>query len=126
MRVLGGRNANDDRRYIEEAQQRLQAAIAQHRREAVETLQVYDRAFQDLTVKGRPVAFREFLVQAPGMFMTLGERIGAISHIASFWRYRFPSPTGEPVFADEFAEILQDFEASLGVGPATAAPPAKP
>lgn len=126
MRVLGGRNANDDRRYIEEAQQRLQGAIAQHRREAVETLQVYDRAFQDLTVKGRPVAFREFLVQAPGMFMTLGERIGAISHIASFWRYRFPSPTGEPVFADEFAEILQDFEASLGVGPATAAPPAKP
>jgi hypothetical protein len=49
------------------------------------------------------------------MFAALGERIGGISHIASFWRYRFPE--GDPLAAswDEMMDILQDFEASLGL-----------
>lgn len=117
IRVAGERKEPDLARYLDGARKRLEGAIAQHRKDAVETLHVYDRAFRDLTVNGKPAAFREFLIKAPGMFMTLGERIGAISHIASFWRYRFPVVQEEMVPIAELADILQDFEASLGVGP---------
>ena len=37
-----------------------------------------------------PKTFRDFLLRAPYMFLELGEKMGAISHIVSFWRYRFP------------------------------------
>jgi len=116
-RVAGARREPHLARYLDQARGRLGVAIGRHRRDAVETLRVYDRAFRDLTVNGKPAAFREFLVKAPGMFMTLGERIGVISHIASFWRYRFPEPELEMIPISELADILQDFEASLGVTP---------
>jgi hypothetical protein len=48
------------------------------------------------------------------MFISLGERTGMVSHIASFWRYRFPK--GRPLRAelDELFDILQDFHHGLG------------
>jgi len=117
LRVSGERKEPDLARYVEAARRRLETAIAQHRKDVVETLRFYDRAFAELTDNGRPAAFREFLVKAPAMFTTLGERIGAVSHIASFWRYRFPTPRIEPLPIADMAEILQDFEASLAVDP---------
>lgn len=109
-----GRTELEDLRYIELARRRLEAAIHQHRREALDALRVYDEAFHDLVENGRPAAFRDFLVKAPGMFTALGERIGAISHLASFWRYRFARPD-QAILTSEFVDILQDFEATLGV-----------
>ena len=60
-------------------------------------------------------AFRDFLVKSPSMFMGLGERIGGVSHIASFWRYRFPQGSILGASVEELMDILQDFEASLGL-----------
>ncbi len=40
------------------------------------TLKVYDDAFEDLIENGRPTAFRDFLLRAPEMFLSLGERVG--------------------------------------------------
>ncbi|MGA0607947.1 hypothetical protein ACO2Q0_18305 [Phenylobacterium sp. VNQ135] len=114
LKVIGEREDPDLTRYVEQARKRLEIAILQHRKDVVETLRVYDRAFGDLTENGKPAAFREFLVKAPDMFAMLGERIGSISHVASFWRYRFPS-RGQPASVAALAEILQDFEASLAV-----------
>ena len=45
----------------------------------------------DLVEKQTPKTFRDFLLSAPHMFLELGEKLGAISHIVSFWRYRFPT-----------------------------------
>ena len=52
-------------------------------------LGVYDASFQDLVENQTPKTFRDFLLSAPHMFLELGEKLGAISHIVSFWRYRF-------------------------------------
>lgn len=101
--------------YMGGALRRLQHAIAAHRAEVLEALALYDRAFLELTASGRAAPFRDFLIKAPSMFSMLGERIGAISHIASFWRYRFPDGADHGIPAHELAEIVQDFEASLGV-----------
>lgn len=76
------------------------------------TIQVYDNAFAGLSVEGRSGAFRDFLIQAPSMFSRLGEQLGALQHIVSFWRYRF-APGRAPAEIVELIDILMDFEAGL-------------
>lgn len=116
IKLIGANRDPDVTRYVEQARQRLQSAFMLHRQEALETLKVYDDAFRELTDQGRPQAFRDFLIKAPLMFLQLGERINAISHIASFWRYRFPTPLQDAsIDVIELTDLLQDFEASLGL-----------
>jgi hypothetical protein len=102
--------------YVARAKIRLQRAINFHRQRVVSALKVYDDAFCELTVNSRPQAFRDFLLKAPNMFMSLGENVGVVSHIASYWRYRFPIGRKLACPLEEAATILQDFELSLGVG----------
>jgi hypothetical protein len=90
-----------------------QAVLGQVRKVRL-TLQVYDDAFAELTQAGNPIAFRDFLLKSPEMFITLGERTGMVSHIASFWRYRFPKGRPLRVELDELFDILQDFHQGLG------------
>lgn len=77
-------------------------------------LGVYDASFGDLVEHQSPKTFRDFLLSAPYMFLELGEKLGAISHIVSFWRYRFP--VGGPTYidAEELAAIFQDFSCGFG------------
>jgi hypothetical protein len=77
-------------------------------------LSVYDEIFAQLTSYGNAIAFRDFLLKSPEMFLSLGEGCGLISHISTYWRYQFS--TGMPLHADavQLIDILQDFEASLG------------
>jgi len=60
-----------------------------------------------------PWRFETSYSKAPDMFMMLGERMGVISHIASFWRYRFPDQRSLNAPMEEVIDILQDFEANL-------------
>lgn len=76
------------------------------------TIKVYDDAFAGLSLEGQSGAFRDFLLAAPSMFTCLGEQLGALQHIVSFWRYRF-APGRAPVGVDELIDILMDFEAGL-------------
>jgi hypothetical protein len=117
---IGGHSDPDLAVYMDGAVRRLQQAIAAHRGQVLDALNLYDEAFADLTTNGRAARFRDFLIRAPSMFTMLGERIGAISHIVSFWRYRFPKGADHAVPALELAEIVRDFEASLGVLPLAA------
>lgn len=78
-----------------------------------DTLRVYDDAYAKLVRDGAPAAFREFLLDAPSMFTTLGERLGAISHVVSFWRYRFPPGAQIRVSVEELLDVFMEFESSL-------------
>ncbi|MFA7261810.1 MAG: hypothetical protein WC068_02200 [Caulobacter sp.] len=100
--------------YIDAARERLKRAILGQRAEIDRALAAYDRAFEGLTQRGDPAAFRRFLLDAPRQFMSLGEKVGQVSHIASFWRYRFPANRPALVMVDEAIDIFQDFEGGLG------------
>ena len=52
-------------------------------------------------------------MRAPTLFYELGERLAAVQHIVSFWRYRFPSQVRSSISADELVDLLADFEFSL-------------
>jgi hypothetical protein len=72
-------------------------------------LEVYDTSFQELVANQAPKIFRDFLLSAPHMFLDMGEKMGAISHIVSFWRYRFPPGAPVLIDAEELSIIFQDF-----------------
>ena len=112
LSVTGNREV-ETARYIDETRKRLRQGIVVERKSIMRALDVYDRAFEDLIDNGKPQAFREFLLRAPDMFLSLGEKVGVIAHIASFWRYRFQP--GQPLVADvdEAVDIFQDFDAGL-------------
>jgi hypothetical protein len=77
------------------------------------SLGVYDSSFADLVAHQLPKTFRDFLLSAPYMFLELGEKLGAISHIVSFWRYRFPPGGTAHVDAEELSAIFQDFSSGF-------------
>jgi hypothetical protein len=77
-------------------------------------LRIYDRVFEELTRNGNATAFRDFLLKSPEMLVALGEGTGVISHIASFWRFRFPKNKPLEAGVSEMVDILQDFEQGLG------------
>jgi hypothetical protein len=101
------------RTFVAQSRARLQRTIHRRVRDVGTTLQTYDEAFAKLTANGDAMAFREFLLASPAMFLELGERVGMISHIASFWRYRFPKGTALRAGADDILDLLQDFETGL-------------
>ena len=47
--------------------------------------------------------------------MRLGEQLGVVDHISSFWRFRFPPGRPARCSAEELIDLFMDFEESLGV-----------
>lgn len=117
LRVLRPANVQsyEAGQYIEEAKKRIITCVKTAGQGVNGSLKTYDTAYGQLIANNNPQAFRDFLLKAPRMFLDLGEKIGAISHIASFWRYRFPDAQRTRIDADELIAIFQDFEASFGV-----------
>lgn len=102
----------ESKAYIERGRMVLRRQIIKTCEIVVATLRVYDDAYANLTQNGKPNAFREFLLDAPLMFTRLGEQVGAVQHIVSFWRFRF-SLGAQPVGVEELIDIFMDFEGSL-------------
>ncbi|HEX7943861.1 MAG TPA: hypothetical protein VF495_04305, partial [Phenylobacterium sp.] len=99
---------------LEAAKIRLRQKMERQVKTVMNHLGVYDEVFSQLTVEGNAIAFRDFLLKSPEMFLSLGEGCGLVSHIATYWRYQFPR--GRPLAANvlQLMDVLQDFEASLG------------
>ncbi|ESQ87889.1 hypothetical protein [Asticcacaulis benevestitus] len=112
-RTIGPADAGT-REYLEEARPRLAKKIMMAIVATRKTLRIYDDAYQALTQGSDPVPFRKFLLNGPSMFFDLGECIGILSHIGSFWTYRMGAKMAHArVTPAEFADILVDFEESL-------------
>lgn len=112
IQTQGPRSA-ESTKYLPDAKKRLQVAINNAVDGVNRMLGVYDKAYMSLTLDGQPTAFRDFLLAAPAMFMSLGEQSGAVQHIVSFWRYRFPPGRRVSVSPDELMDIFVDFEDGL-------------
>jgi hypothetical protein len=79
------------------------------------TLAIYDQAYRALVDGSNPGPFRRFLLDGPGLFFELGESIGILSHIGSFWAYRMgaAAQNAQRLTPTEYADILIDFDESL-------------
>ena len=103
----------DTRAVLLSARENIRTALMASLRRVRETLGVYDQAYRGLTHRSDPIAFRNFLLSAPELFHELGERLGAVDHVISFWRFRFPKDKMTMITGEELADIFTDFEFSL-------------
>jgi hypothetical protein len=112
-RTMGPADAGT-RDYLTEVRPRLAKKIIAAIVSTRKTLRIYDEAYQALTQGADPAPFRRFLLDGPKMFFELGESIGILSHIGSFWSYRMGARMAHMrLTPQEFADILVDFEDSL-------------
>lgn len=95
--------------YLTGARRKIIEMVRDYGQHITKVLSIYDESFAGLVASQSPKTFRDFLLSAPFMFLELGEKIGAISHIVSFWRYRFPKDRAALVDAEELIAIFQDF-----------------
>ena len=100
---------------VSRVKQRLIREIDRCEQAALNTLKLYDKAFAGLIAEGKPAAFRDFLLASPRLFLRLGECVGGISHIASYWAYRYPTGGGRITSAQAALEIFSEFDNSLPV-----------
>ena len=100
--------------YLTAARRNIISMVRDNGNHVNKALGVYDASFGDLVEHQTPKTFRDFLLSAPYMFLELGEKLGAISHIVSFWRYRFPPGGPGYIDADELSAIFQDFSSGFG------------
>lgn len=106
--------------YLRGARETLRKQLVAACRSVKSTLEIYDLAYGRLTGQSDPTAFRDFLLRAPSLFNDLGERLGGVEHIISFWRFRFPGDRLPVITADELADLFMDFEGSLNAEPSGA------
>ena len=99
--------------YLGEAKRRILNKLTQAYSNARVLLDVYDDAYKALTVDRNPIGFRNFLVSAPDMFVQLGEQLGAIEHVVSFWTYAMPRGAPKLITIEELVDLFVDFEAGL-------------
>jgi hypothetical protein len=104
---------NDTKELLSSSRESIRSSFNLSLRRVRDTLRVYDSAYQGLTQKHDPVGFRNFLLNAPAMFHELGERLGAVDHVISFWRFRFPPKKPVAISGEDLADIFVDFERSL-------------
>ena len=112
VKIIGPRDSEGEA-LIRMQRARLQTSIERQVRAVSDFLKTYDQVFEELTTEGNTSAFRTFLLKSPQLLVQLGEGTGAISHIASFWRFRFPESAPLKANVVEMLDILTDFEAGL-------------
>lgn len=99
---------------LEALKHRLRQKMERQVKSVMGHLGVYDEVFSQLTVEGNALAFRDFLLKSPEMFLSLGDGCGLVSHIATYWRYQFPRGKPLATHVMQLMDTLQDFEVSLG------------
>lgn len=109
-----GAVTTDQKIYLAAARRSIIEMVRDNGNHVTKALSVYDASFADLVANQAPKTFRDFLLSAPYMFLELGEKLGAISHIVSFWRYRFPQGGRIGADAEELSAIFQDFSSGFG------------
>jgi hypothetical protein len=112
-----GAMSPDNKVYLAGARRAIIEMVRDNGNHVNKALASYDASFRDLVANQAPKTFRDFLLAAPYMFLELGEKLGAISHIISFWRYRFPAGAPALVDAEELSAIFHDFSSGFGEKP---------
>ncbi len=110
----------DRRAFLNQSKQSIIEKVRDGGQSVKKILNVYDNAYDDLVQNSAPATFRDFLLSAPHLFLELGEKMGAISHIVSFWRFRFPPKSRLMIDSEELTNIFQDFNSSFGGTPGDA------
>ena len=85
-----GRFENHTAPFVAQALGRIESMIGECERRIAQMFRIYDDVFDALAEKRSPEPFRKMLVDGPRVFARLGERMGRLEQVVSFWRHQFP------------------------------------
>jgi hypothetical protein len=105
----------EQRAFLEASKDTIIRGVRDNSNAVRKVIAVYDEAYNSLIERQDPKLFREFLLSAPALFLEIGEKMGAMSHVASFWQYRFPQGRPANIDPEELITIFQDFTRSFGL-----------
>lgn len=110
-----GKLSGEESRYLKDITNSIILGVKASNKNVRKTIAIYDDAFAGLIERKNPKQFREFLLTAPALFLELGEKMGVMSHIVSFWQFRFSLGRAKTPDAEDLMAIFQDFAQSLGL-----------
>jgi hypothetical protein len=88
--IDAGRFDIDTGAFVRNAVMQLENLTTDCERRIAEMFRIYDEVFDALTAQKTPEPFRRFLVDGPKMFSRLGERMGRLEQLVSYWQHQFP------------------------------------
>ena len=104
-------------RFICDTKNKISTEISRSFGYVIKTLGEYDTSYNKFLTEERPSEFRDFLLNAPEIFVSLGEVIGSLQHINSFWAFRMGTPHRGRITEIDFVDILTDFQSGLAFEP---------
>jgi len=110
----------DSARFAGTAIGQLEGLMGDCERRVAELFKMYDDVFEALTQSRSPEPFRRFLIDGPKVFARLGERMGRLEQLVSFWGHQFPGRKTRHLSPEAIVDGLRNLTAalSLGAGPA--------
>jgi len=110
-----GRTDIAQRAFFSESKERIIKGAKSNSDNVRRIIAIYDDAYASLIDRQDPKMFREFLLSAPSLFLEIGEKMGTLTHITSFWQYRFPAGSPKSSDPEELTAIFEDFVRSFGL-----------
>jgi hypothetical protein len=128
MRSIGRINARrydtDGLRFVISAKELLESTITKNWREISQHLRLYNRAYEGLTEGQNPEGFRNFLSNGSNLFLELGDRIGRLEQLVSFWDHRLNQHHAGGMSPDDVMDAMRDLLQGLSIWPSKSKPPA--
>ena len=105
----------DSGRFARTAIGQLETLMGDCERRVAELFKMYDDVFEALTQSRTPEPFRRFLVDGPKVFARLGERMGRLEQLVSYWQHQFPGRKTRHLSPEAIVDGLRNLTAALSL-----------
>jgi hypothetical protein len=102
--------------FVRAAIGQLEGMIVDCERRIAEMFRSYDDVFDVLTAQRTPEPFRHFLIDGPRLFARLGERMGRLEQLTSYWAHQFPSLRTRQLSPETVYDGLRNLLSALSLG----------
>ena len=106
----------DSRRQARDAIGELEGMMGDSERRVAEMFRIYDNVFEALKESRTPEPFRRFLIEGPRLFARLGERMGRLEQLVSYWQHQFPGGRTRHLSPDAIVDGLRNLTSALSLG----------
>ena len=114
--VLPGRFDLEAAPFVRAAIAQLEGLMSDSERRIAELFRIYDEVFDALTAQRTPEPFRRFLVDGPKVFARLGERMGRLEQLVSYWAHQFPGRKPRQMSPEAVFDGLRNLLSALSLG----------
>jgi hypothetical protein len=106
----------DSGRFVRAAIGQLETLVLDCERRIAEMFRIYDEVFDALTAQRTPEPFRRFLIDGPHLFARLGERMGRLEQLTSYWSHQFPGLRTRQLRPEAIYDGLRNLLSALSLG----------